>query len=399
MNPQIVEGQSVRARTFEILETGRRGDRVSRAFNIFIVTLILANVTGAVLVTAPSINAAWGPAFDRFDWACVVIFAVEYLARLWTAPHDPRYRNLPDKLARLRLAATPLMILDLIAILPTLIAAALGINGEIFRVLRVVRFFRFTRYVMALQTIGRVLGAEWRRLAGTAVLFLGLLLVSGALMFIAEGDVQPDKMGSIPLAMWWAVVTLSTVGYGDVVPVTTAGKMIAGLTMATGIMFFALPVAVIASGFQEEIKRRDFVVSFAMVARVPLFSGLGAAAIAQLAAMLTARKVPGGTEIVVKDDEADGMYFIVSGRVEVELPGAPVRLGEGDFFGEIAMVNRARRTATVRTLQPTELLKLSERDFRVFMDRNPLTAETVRAIADRRLAEIVARRDIEAERP
>jgi voltage-gated potassium channel len=83
----------------------------------------------------------------------------------------------------------------------------------------------------------------------------------------------------------------------------------------------------------------------------------------------------------------------------VELPGAPVRLGEGDFFGEIAMVNRARRTATVRTLQPTELLKLSERDFRVFMDRNPLTAETVRAIADRRLAEIVARRDIEGERP
>jgi voltage-gated potassium channel len=247
--------------------------------------------------------------------------------------------------------------------------------------------------VPALQTIGRVVGAEWRRLAGTGILFLGLLLVSGALMYLAEGDVQPDKVGSIPLAMWWAVVTLSTVGYGDVVPVTTVGKMIAGFTMAAGIMFFALPVGIIATGFQEEIKRRDFVVSFAMVARVPLFAGLGAAAIAQLASMLTARKVPGSTEIVVKGDEADGMYFIVSGRVEVELPGTPVRLGEGDFFGEIAMVNRARRTATVRALQPTELLKLSERDFRVFMDRNPKIADTVRAIANRRLADTAAREE------
>jgi voltage-gated potassium channel len=393
MEPTDAERLKTRARTFEILETGRRGDSASRLFNIFIVALILANVAGAVLVTVPSINAVWGEAFTRFDWACVCVFTIEYLARLWTAPDDPRYRSMPAAHARLRLAATPLMVLDLVAILPTLIGAALGVDGELFRVLRVLRFFRFARYVPALQTIGRVVGAEWRRLAGTAVLFLGLLLVSGALMYLVEGDAQPDRMGSIPQAMWWAVVTLSTVGYGDVVPVTTAGKMVAGLTMATGILFFALPVGIIATGFQEELKRRDFVVSFAMVARVPLFSGLGAAAIAQVAAMLTARKVPGGIEIVVKGDEADGMYFIVSGRVEVELPGAPVRLGEGDFFGEMALVNRARRTATVRALQPTELLKLSERDFRVFMDRNPAIAETVRGIASKRLADTSAREE------
>lgn len=391
MEPQHKEKLPFRARLFEILDTGRREDLPSRLFNIFIVALIILNVAGVVLMTVPEISAIWGEEFAVFDWICVAVFSVEYLARLWTAPHDPRYRHMRETEARLRLAGTPLMLLDLVAILPTVLAAVLGYEAAMLRALRVVRFFRLTRYVPALQTIGRVLGAEWRRLAGTGILFLGLLLVSGALMYLAEGDIQPDKVGSIPLAMWWAVVTLSTVGYGDVVPVTTAGKMIAGFTMAAGIMFFALPVGIIATGFQEEIKRRDFVVSFAMVARVPLFAGLGAAAIAQLASMLTARKVPGGTEIVVKGDEADGMYFIVSGRVEVELPGTPVRLGEGDFFGEIAMVNRARRTATVRALQPTELLKLSERDFRVFMDRNPNIADTVRAIANRRLADTASR--------
>ncbi len=381
----------VRARLFEILETGRRNDTPSRIFNIFIVALILANVAGVVLTTVPEINARYGPAFDEFDWVCVAIFSVEYIARLWTAPHNPFYRNLPESVARARFAATPLMLLDLVAILPTILAALIGFDLAMWRALRVVRFFRLTRYVPALQTIGRVLGAEWRRLAGTFILFGGLLLVSGAAMYLAEGEIQPDKMGSIPLAMWWAVVTLSTVGYGDVTPVTTVGKVIAGFTMGAGIMFFALPVGIIATGFQDEIKRRDFVVSFAMVARVPLFQRLDAAAIAQLASMLTARKVPGGTEIVVKGDEADGMYFIVNGRVEVELPGTPVRLGEGDFFGEIAMVTRQRRTATVRSLQPTELLKLSERDFRVFMDRNPEVARTVRAKADQRMADTTAR--------
>ena len=186
--------------------------------------------------------------------------------------------------------------------------------------------------------------------------------------------------------MWWAVVTLSTVGYGDVLPVTVVGKMIAGLTMVMGIMFFALPVGIIATGFLQEIQRRDFVVSFGMVARVPLFASLDAPMIAQLVGLLNAKRVSAGAIVVRKGDEADGMYFIASGEVEVDVPAGPVRLGEGDFFGEIALIEPgARRTATVTAVRPSELLVLDVEGFHRLMGRNPLLAEAVKDVASQRL--------------
>ena len=120
------------------------------------------------------------------------------------------------------------MVIDLIAIAPLFIELAAGVDLGVIRVLRIVRFHRLGRYVPALATISGVIAAEWRPLLGSFVLFMGLLLISGVLMYIAEGRLQPDKLGDVPSAMWWAVVTLSTVGYGDVVPVTLFGRLIAG---------------------------------------------------------------------------------------------------------------------------------------------------------------------------
>jgi voltage-gated potassium channel len=326
----------IRLKTFEFLERGRRNDPASRLFDLSIVCLILLNVTGSVTGTVPWIHQSWGRTLDQFDTFCVAIFTVEYAARIWSAPDNPRYRGLSDTAARLRHAGTPLMVVDFLALMPFLIQFIVDADFGPFRVLRIVRFYRLARYVPALETIVRVIVSEARRLLGTLILFAGLLLFSGVLMYIAEGQVQPDKLGSVPQAMWWAVVTLSTVGYGDIVPVTATGKLIASITMFLGIMFFALPVSIIASGYQEEIKRRDFLVNFTMVARVPLFSTLDSTSIAQLTGLLTARKVAGGTVIVSKGDNAEEMFFIVSGRVEVELPQIP------SFSGRAIILARSR---------------------------------------------------------
>lgn len=296
-------------------------------------------------------------------------------------------------MARLRLMATPLMILDLVAILPFFVELAVGVDVTAIRVLRIVRFYRLARYAPAIVTVIRVLGSEWRSLVGAGVIFAGLMLFASVAMYYAEGHVQPEKLGDVPKAMWWAIVTLSTVGYGDVIPVTAAGKFIASLVMVLGILFIALPVGIVANGFQQEIKRRDFVVSFAMVARVPLFSDLKAPVIARLAGMLTARKFAANAIIVSKGDDADEMYFIASGEVEVELPDNPVRLSEGDFFGEVALVHRdMKRTATVTAVFPCDLLVLSAQDFRRLMHDFPELHDAVRQTAERRMAENAGKR-------
>jgi voltage-gated potassium channel len=381
----------LRRRLFEILERGRGNDILARIFDATIIALIIVNVLGSVVETVPWIGASYGFELSLLDRICVGMFILEYSARLWTAPEHPALRGLSPTAARLRVVAMPMMVIDFIAILPFFIEPFAGVDLTVIRVLRVVRFYRLARYVPALATVTRVVAAEWRPLIGSLVLFLGLLLISGVLMYIAEGTVQPERLGDVPSAMWWAVVTLSTVGYGDVVPETAFGKLIAALTMVFGILFMALPVGIIASGFQQEIRRRDFVVTFAMVARVPLFAKLEVATIARLVGVLKALKLSAGHAIVTRGEPADGMYFIASGEVEIMIPERHVRLAEGDFFGEIALLKPdATRTATVMTLRSCELLKLEQRDFQGLLERHVDLAETLGEIARRRIAELEA---------
>lgn len=388
---------TLRERVFEILERGRRGT-ASQVFDFVIVGLILASVTTSVLGTVESIHAAYGDLLGAFDRFCVAIFVAEYLARLWVAPEHPLMAERSAASARLCHAATPMMIVDLIAIAPFFIELVVGVDLAAIRVLRIVRFYRLARYAPAIGTIGRVFAAEWRALVGSAVVFAGLLLLSAVALFLAERHAQPEAFGDIPSAMWWAVTTLSTVGYGDVTPLTVVGKLLGGLVMIMGLLFFALPVGILATAFQEEIRRRDFVVSFAMVARVPLFSRLEAPVIARLAGQLSARKFAAGAIIVSKGEVADAMFFIASGEVEVELPDTPVRLGEGDFFGEIALVEHdALRTATVVALRAADLLVLSAPDFRRLMSHHPELDRALRETAAQRLADTKKREEDAAD--
>jgi voltage-gated potassium channel len=174
------------------------------------------------------------------------------------------------------------------------------------------------------------------------------------------------------------------VGYGDLVPITPAGRVFASIVTILGIGVYALPVGIIASGFAREIQRRDFVVTWAMVARVPLFKSLDAEQVGRIANLLRSRVAPGGSAIVRRGEPGDCMYFIAAGNAEVQIQPVPVRLSDGDFFGEMALIHDAPRGATVVALTRCQLLILDADDFRGLAQSEPRIAEAIRAIAEQR---------------
>jgi len=196
-------------------------------------------------------------------------------------------------------------------------------------------------------------------------------MFAAAAMYAAEGSVQPDKFGSIPASMWWAITTLTTVGYGDEVPVTALGRIIAGFAMITGMGILALPVGIVATGFIDAIRRRDFVVTFGMLMRVPLFKDLNAKCLSDIMNKLRAQSVAGGDILAVKGAPASAMYFIVSGEVEAQASGRAVRFGPGGFFGELALLHRTHRSATIVALGHCRLLALAAEDFSVLIKKYP----------------------------
>jgi voltage-gated potassium channel len=373
----------LRQRAYQILEHGRRREPASRAVDWLLIGLVLADVMATVAYTVPDIAARHGAALQLLDRLCVLVFAIEYVARIWVAPEHALLRRRTAAGARLRFAATPLMVIDALALLPLLLELLFPGN-ELILLTRLVRFLKLARYSPALATIGRLIASERRALLACVVIFTGILLAAAAAMHIVEGAVQPDKLGDMPKAIWWAASMLAKIGGGELAPLTTPGRIIAAITVMLGIVCFALPVAIIGRGFYEEIRRRDFVVTFAMVARVPLFARLDAASIADLVGILRARTVPLGTTIIRKGERGNAMYLIASGRVEVESVNAKVVLEEGDFFGEMALLSREPRSATVTALRATDLLVLDADDFLRLVDRLPDIGAKVHAVAKER---------------
>ncbi|WP_104668618.1 cyclic nucleotide-gated ion channel [Ensifer adhaerens] len=241
------------------------------------------------------------------------------------------------------------------------------------------------RHSTFFRLLGRVVARAAPNLVGVTSLFGIVLFGASLIAYLIERDVQPDKFGSIPQAMWWAVVTLSTTGYGDEIPMTFAGRVLAGLVMMSGIGIFALWAGILATGFFEEVRRQDFVRNWQLVAAVPLFQRLGSAAFVEIVRALRPRVVPSGAIICRKGEAGDQMFFIVEGRVTIATPSpTPVELGPGSFFGEMALISGEPRSATVTAETEVSLLSLYSEDFQMLSSSNPEIAEVIRKTAETR---------------
>lgn len=245
----------LRKRVWEIVEIARPGDRPSRIFDLGIRALILLNVIAVVLETVPELDAIAHDYFAAFEAISVAVFSVEYVARVWSAVEDPAYGRSGPVFGRLRFAKTPLALVDLFAVLPSLLPM-MGFDLRLLRgvrLFRLVRILKLTRYSGSLQTLGRVFRRARRQLVLTLSGVAFLLLVASAVMYYAEHAAQPEQFSSIPEAMWWGIVTLTTLGYGDVYPVTIMGRIMGGLFALSGILLVALPTAILGAGLVEEM--------------------------------------------------------------------------------------------------------------------------------------------------
>ena len=366
-----------RRRLYEILERSSVNDALVHAVHVFLIVLIVVNVTAVVLESVPSLRHAYGRIFIAIELVSGIIFTAEYAARFWCSPEHAPWQHLPPWRARLKWIAHPQSIIDLLAILPFYLLFA-DVGGlRAFLLLRLFRFFKLARYSPGLTSLMDAIYSERRALIASGVILIGTVLLAASAMNLVEREIQPDKFGTIPDAMYWAIVTLTTVGYGDVVPATPLGRVIAGVTAVAGLVMLALPVGIIASAFSREIHRRDFVITWSMVARVPIFSDLAPDEVASIMHSLRSQSCEAGEVIVRKGDLAHSMYLIASGEVEVVVPDETVRLAAGDFFGEASVLKRRRRGVTVRAATPCRLLVLDADDLHRLIAANPAMAEHI----------------------
>jgi voltage-gated potassium channel len=376
----------LRDRLYELLEHDPHPHSLGWRFVRLIIAIIILDVFAMVLASVPEFDAAFGPLFTAVKIVAITVFALEYAARVWcVAGHSPRKMTpLQD---RIEYAISTLGIIDLLAFAAPIIALIMG-DRSALSVLGMLPFFKLVRYSPAMRSLLAALQAERRTLIGCLVILAGAVLLFASLLYAIERDVQPDKFGTIPQAMWWAIVTLGTVGYGDVVPATALGKLVSVFTIIGGLTMIALPVAIISTAFADEVRRRDFVVTWGLLARVPLFSHLTASEIADIMRLLRARTIEQNEVLVRRGEPATSMYFITAGEVEIELPTQSVRLADGTFFGEIALLHRTKRSGTVTALRKTRLLVLDAQDFHALLERVPALATHVQETADARLADV-----------
>src|SRR5262245_26013328 len=386
----------LRRRVYQVLEQGSLGDRLSTWVDRALIMLIVINLVAVALESIPRYGTRYATEFALIEYISLLVFTVEYALRLWSSVEHGPHRDLSYMRSRIKYALSPAGIIDLVAVLAFWFAMLLPGDLRCVLVFRMVRFFKIARYSPAMRSLLDVLYNERRALLGCLIIALGTALVAASLMHLAEAKIQPDKLGTIPDAFWWAIVTIGTIGYGDVVPVTALGKLIATFTIFAGLVLMALPVGIIATAFAEQIQRRDFIVTWGMISKVPLFAELDAAEISDVMELLRAQVAEPGEIIVRAGDTAHSMYFIASGEVEIVLKDKkePVHLSVGQFFGEVAVLRRSRRNATVIATTRTNLLVLDAHDLHALMRRDLRIAARIKDVVETRVGRPSAKREV-----
>ena len=368
-------------RLYQILHPETR-DPAARIFRGVHHAMVAAGIGIMLADTVGEWREAYGGALDAgFQIVCAFFFA-EYMLRLMAAPGAPGAAHRGKWQSRLAWATSLGGTFDFLGALPGVLDVVLdprraSLFGFIWA-------FKLVRYAPGLASLRRVISNARHALLSVLLGFGILLLFAASLAYLLERNSQPDVFCSIPAALWWAIVTMTTTGYGDVVPQTALGRMLAGAVMVSGIFVFALWAGILATGYIEETRRREFLRTWDLVAKVPFFHDVGASVIADVTQLLRPREYPAGAVIVRRGERGDCMYFVASGEVEVRLRPESLYRGTGYFFGELALLTGDPRNATVVAVRQCTLLRLDIVDFRQLLGRQPELARIIRAEAELR---------------
>ena len=346
-------------------------------------------VVGLIALTAftvPELRRSAGIWLSLLLWCCFAFFLIEAGQRAHAA-----FRA--EKLLSYLFSASG--VVDLLGVLPIPVALLCGVPAPtawLFAALWVLKLAQNSREFARL---GRVFVLEAKPLASVAVLFLIVLFLSAAAMHVIERNTQPEAFGTVPHSLWWAVVTLTTTGYGDEVPQTALGRFLGAMVMVCGIATFGLWTGILANGFAAESRRSNFIQTWDIVSKVPFFQTLDPSAITEVTHMLRRVEMPERTAVVRRGRVGDCMYFIAEGEVQVDVEPTPVRLGTGAFFGELALLGNSVRSANVSTTQPSTLLILDLADFRTLTAHHPELARIIEAEGKRRTSDNQRRRELQ----
>lgn len=249
--------QGIRVRTATLLDVPEPDDHLSRLVDVCLIGLILINFVAVILESVVPLREQWAVQFRLLEVFSVGVFTLEYLLRVWSivdSRSQDKYRH--PVWGRLRFMLTPMAIIDLLAVAPFWLSMFVALDLRFLRVARLLRVLKLTRYSAAMNLLLEVL-REKASVIGAAMFTLFIVLILAAsFAYLAEHAAQPEVFSSIPQAMWWAVITVTTVGYGDVVPITTTGKAIGALLSLIGVGMVALPAGILASGFSDAVHRR-----------------------------------------------------------------------------------------------------------------------------------------------
>ena len=369
---------------YKALDAPERKTRLSAILDTFITTLIVLNGVAVTIETVNTIAIQYKTLLTLFEYFSVFIFTLEFMMRVWVATEHPEDKYKHPIFGRLRFILTPMSLIDIMAVLPFYLSGLLNLDLRFLRVFRLIRILRFFNYSPSIQALESVLKKEGRNLTASLLLELLLLFVSSSLMYYIEKDIQPVAFGSIPSAMWWSVAALTTVGFGDVVPITPLGKLLGGVVMIIGIIMFALPAGIIASAFVEEIKGKNFLTTWKLVAKVPFLTQLNAVQIAELAEKLKHLIFLPGDPLFSKGEKASSMYFIVTGQFKIEVESESIVLEQGEFFGEMGLLYGRRRSADAHALTYSELLCLESKDFHSILNKHPEIRDIIESTAETR---------------
>jgi voltage-gated potassium channel len=339
-------------------------------------SVLVIGLAALTAYTVPDLQRTAGGWLSACLWSCLAYFGIDGVVRANAALRGGKIWPHIFSVSGF---------IDLIAVIAVPIALLCGVPPATAWLLASLWVLKLAQDSPGFAQLQRVFVVEAKALASVFALFLIVLFLSSAAMFLIERQAQPTAFNSLPQALWWAVVTLTTTGYGDRVPITDLGRVLGGIVMICGIATFGLSTGILATGFAAETRRRNFIRTWDLVSKVPFFQSLDPAAITEITHLLRLLEVPERTAIIRRGKIGDCMYFIAAGEVQVDVKPSPVRLGPGAFFGELALLGDSVRSANVTTTMPSTLLILDLADFRTFTANHPDLKRAIDAEAQRRM--------------